>query len=80
MKNQKPTTTLALTKNRETYVKHVEELLREDGIDVCAVIGAKFKNPTQTWFKYNFFKLGVAFKEQKQRGKLFFKKLFKTDK
>lgn len=80
MKNQKLTATLRLVKKQQTPAKHVEDLLQEDDIDVCAVLDAKFQNPTHTWLNYNLFKLGVAFKEQKQKVKFFFKKLFKTNK
>lgn len=63
-----------------TQKKFVEDLLQENEIDVCSLLDAKFKNPTRTWFKYNLFKVGVAFEEQKQKAKFFIKKLFKTNK
>jgi hypothetical protein len=80
MKNQKLTATLRLVKKQQTPVKYIEDLLQEDDIDVCAVLDAKWKNPIKTWFVSKLFNLEIELKEQKQKVKFFFKKLFKKNK
>lgn len=80
MKNQKLTATLRPVKKQQEPVKYVEDLLQEDDIDVCAVLNAKFRNPIKTWVTSKLFNFEIAFKERKQQVKLFFKKLFETNK
>jgi len=60
------------------YTKFVEDLLKEEEIDVIALSKAKFKHPIKTWFNYNMFLLGVFIKEQILSLRLFVVKTFKT--
>ena len=64
-------------KNTEN-IKFVEDLLKEQEIDVVAVGRAKFKHPIKTWFNYNMFLLGVFIKEHLLSLRLFVIKTFKT--
>ena len=61
-------------------MKYTEDFLKEDEIDVCAVLDSNFKNPLRTQLSYKWFALKVFLKEQKQKIKFFFKKLLGTDK
>jgi hypothetical protein len=81
MKNKKLKTTIKLKKKQSSEpMKYTEDLLKEDEIDVCAVLSSNFKNPIQTQLAYKWFALKVFLKEQKQKIKFFFKKLIGTDK
>jgi hypothetical protein len=81
MKNKKLKATIKLKKKQSSEpMKHTEDLLMEDEIDVCAVLSSNFKNPMQTQLSYKWFALKVFLKEQKQKIKFFFKKLIGTDK
>jgi len=80
LKNQNLKATLRLVKKQQEPVKYIEDLLQEDDIDVCAVLEAKWKHPIKTWVTSKLFNFEIAFKERKQQVKLFFKKLFETNK
>jgi len=81
MKNKKLKATIKLKKKQSSEpMKYTEDLLKEDEIDVCAVLGSNFKNPIQTQLGYKWFALKVVLKEQKQKIKFFFKKIIGTNK
>ena len=71
MKNTNSTAEPIKQKIDKPQQKFIEDLLEEDVIDVCAVLDAKFKTPTQTWLKYNLFKFWVKLKELKQKLNFF---------
>jgi len=57
--------------------KYVEDLLKEDDIDVIAVLNARFKHPIRTFIRSKLFVIKVNIKEYIQIFKFFVKGLLK---
>lgn len=57
--------------------KYVEDLLKEDDIDVIAVLNARFRHPIRTFIRSKLFVFKVNIKEYMQRFKFFVKGLLK---
>jgi len=57
--------------------KYVEDLLKEDDIDVIAVLNARFRHPIRTFIRSKLFVFKVNIKEYIQIFKFFIKGLLK---